>query len=185
MLRDIPRVYMMVFGSMVGFMMLFTWYMNTFDRDTDTLQLNDVVLATAVSEIDQTSRVYEGALLLAPTFESATWKRLEEQYPKGSDVQFDYLFDDKDTRFTNVEPKTSSPTYAIGGKRNDNGSWFSVPGPDPKRSSYMTGRPVKAVRVKVRTPRDELFFTKKFEDRSKWTYVGTVEIDAVSKQINK
>lgn len=159
---------MMVFFSMVGFLLLFTWYMNAFDRDTDTLQLNDVILTTAVSEIDQASRVYEGALLLGPTFEPVTWKRLSEQYPKESRVQFDYLFDDKDTRFTNVEPKTSSPTYIIGGAGADV--------PSAKRVSYMTGRPVKAVRVKIRKAGDNV---------TEWTYVGTVEIDAVSRQINK
>lgn len=168
MLRDIPRIYMMLFLSVIGFVALFVWYMNTFDRDTDTLQLNDVILATTVSEIDQTSRIYEGALLLAPTFEPVTWKRLEEQYPKGSKVQFDYLFDETDTRFTNVEKDTSSPTYTLGG------TGTQVPGVN--RVDYMTGRPVKAVRVKIQKAGDNV---------TDWTYVATVEVDAVSKQVKK
>lgn len=168
MLRDIPRIYGLMFVSLLGFVALFVWYMNTFDRDTDTLQLNDVILASTVSEIDQTSRIYEGALLLAPTFEAVTWKRLEEQYEKGSRVQFDYLFDNTDTRFSGVEKNTSSPTYILGGTGTEV--------PDAKRADYMTGRPVKAVRVKIQKASDKV---------TEWTYVATVEVDAASRQVKK
>lgn len=163
MLRDVPRIYGLL-ALAVLIVVGLTWYAGSiFSKDTDTLQLNDVIMTTTVSEVDQTSRIYEGVLLLADTFEVATWKRIDEQYPNGSLVQFDYLFDDKDTRFSVPNKSMSSPTYEIGGT--------GVKVPDVKRTNY-TGLPVKAVRVKVREKGDKV---------GTWTYVATVEVDAASK----
>lgn len=165
MLRDIPRIYLMFFLFILILVLLVVWYVNTFQRDGDTLQLNDAILTTAVAEVDQTSRLYEGALILADTFEPELWKRLEQSYGKGDTVQIDYVFDDKDTRFTGVKKGTvSSPSYVIGGSGADV--------PRANHVSHMLGQPIKAVRVKVHQKGDKV---------GEWTYQSTVTVDAASK----
>jgi hypothetical protein len=166
MLRDVPKIYLLMFVFLALLSLLVVWYMNTFQRDEDTLQLNDAILSAAVSEVDQMSRLYEGALLLANTFEPTVWDRLGAIYEEGSFVQFDYLFDAADNRFDNVESETvSSPTYILGGTGADS--------PRVDHVAYMTGRPVQAVRVKVR---------KKGDHVGEWTYTSTVTVDAASKK---
>lgn len=166
MLRDVPKIYLLMFMFIALLSLLAIWYTNTFQRDEDTLQLNDAVLSAAVSEVDQMSRLYEGALLLSKTFEPALWERLGVIYAEGDSVQFDYMFDTEDDRFDNVESGTvSSPTYIIGGSEAD------VPRLD--HVAYMTGRPIQAVRVKVRQKGDSV---------GEWTYTSTVAVDAASRQ---
>jgi hypothetical protein len=165
MLRDVPKIYLLMFVFLSLLSLLFVWYTNMFQRDEDTLQLNDAILSAAVSEVDQTSRLYEGALLLAETFEPAIWERLVAVYPEGSSVQFDYMFDTEDDRFDNVESGTvSSPTYIVGGTGVD------IPRAD--HVTYMTGRPVQAVRVKVKEKGDSV---------GEWTYTSTVAVDSSSR----
>lgn len=165
MLRDVPKIYVMIFFFFAIIVLLMIWYSNMFQRDEETLQLNDAILTTTVSEVDQASRLYEGALLLADTFEPVMWERLSVVYNEGDSVQFDYIFDAEDDRFDNIESETvSSPTYIIGGKGSD------VPHVD--RVAYMTGRPVQAVRVKVHEQGDKV---------GEWTYTSTVTVDAASK----
>ncbi|PAF27405.1 hypothetical protein CHH61_03540 [Shouchella clausii] len=169
MLRDIPKIYLLMFGFLMTLSLLIVWYINAFQRDADTLQLNDAILSATVSEVDQTSRLYEGALLLSETFEPTIWERLVTIYNEGDSVQFDYMFDAEDDRFDNVESDTvSSPTYIIGGKEEDI--------PQLGRVTYMTGRPVTSIRVKVHEKGDKV---------GNWTYTSTVAIDAVSKSINE
>lgn len=165
MLRDIPKIYGMLFGVAVILSLLVVWYINTFQRDGNTLQLNDAILSNAVAEVDQTSRLYEGALLLNDTFELSVFHRLEEIYQEGDSVQFDYLFDTEDDRFEGVEAGTiSSPTYIIGGKEEDK--------PQKENVTYMTGRPIEVVRVKVHKNGDKV---------GTWTHTSTVTVDAVSR----
>lgn len=165
MLRDVPKIYLLMFVFLGLLSLLVVWYTNAFQRDEDTLQLNDVILSAAVSEVDQMSRLYEGTLLLANTFEPAVWDRLGAIYEDGSFVQFDYKFDDTDNRFDNVESgSVSSPTYIIGST--------GVDAPSADHVTYMTGRPIQAVRVKVRTKGDRV---------GEWTYTSTVAVDAASK----
>lgn len=165
MLRDVPKIYLLMFVFLGLLGLLVVWYTNTFQRDEDTLHLNDAILATAVSEVDQASRLYEGAFLLSETFETKMWERLVVVYNAGDTVQFDYKFDFGDPRFTNVEKGTvSSPTYTIGG------SGSNVP--RLGHVGYMTGRPVKAIRVKVHEKGDGV---------GKWTYTSTATVDAASK----
>jgi hypothetical protein len=154
-----------MFAFLAILVLLAVWYLNMFQRDDDTLQLNDTILSTVVSEVDQTSRLYEGVLLLSESFESSVWERLEVIYSEGDQVQFDYMFDIEDDRFDSVETDTtSSPTYIIGGAEID------VPSLDD--ASYMTGRPIKAIRVKIREKDDGI---------GDWTYTATVAVDAASK----
>ncbi|WP_078598397.1 hypothetical protein [Evansella clarkii] len=166
MMRDVPKVYLLMFLSLGAMVLLVIWYLNMFQRDESTIQLNDAILSAAVSEVDQTSRLYEGALLLSETFEPTMWERLEFVYSDGDEVQFDYMFDAEDDRFDNVENHTvSSPTYIIGGTGAD------IPSVD--HVAYMTGRPVQAVRVKVREKGDGI---------GEWTYTSTVAVDAASRR---
>lgn len=165
MLRDVPKVYLYLFLFLCMLALLIFWYTNNFQHGDNNLQLNDAALSVTVSEVDQTSRIYPGALILADTFEPALFKRLNEIYTKGDTVQIDYLFDSSDTRFSNVEQeKVSSPTYIIGGSGSDV--------PSASRVSYMTGRPLKAVRVNVHKQGDKV---------GKWTYTATITVDAASK----
>lgn len=168
MLRDIPKIYIMMFGLVGALFLLVIWYTNSFSRGTDTLQLNEVILSNAVSEVDPTSRIYEGALLLADTFEESVWDSLQGKYPKGSIVQFDYLFDTEDSRFDNIESETvSSVPYRLGGTDDE------IPSADNEEQvSRYTGRPIKIIRVKVKEPEDKV---------GEWTYTATVTVDAASK----
>lgn len=165
MLRDIPRVYMMMFAFIGMLSLLVVWYASSFQRDTDVLHLNESVLSGAVSSVDPLARIYPGALLLADDFEETVWKEISASYPTGSTVVFEYVFDTTDTRFSNVEVRgTGSPPYRIGGSGTDV--------PSRLNSDYMTGRPVKAVRVKIKVPEDDV---------TAWTYVSTVRVDAASR----
>lgn len=168
MLRDIPKVYVMMFFFIAVTSLLTVWYLNSFQRGTDTLQLNEVVLSSAVSEVDPTSRIYEGTLLLADTFEESVWDRLQGKYPEGSIVQFDYLFDTEDSRFDNIESETvSSVPYRLGGTDDE------IPLADNEEQvSRYTGRPIKIIRVKVKEPEDKV---------GEWTYTATITVDAASK----
>lgn len=152
-----------MFAFVAVMSLLFLWYTKNFERGSDSSSLNEALLSSAVSDVDQTSRLYPGALLLNKTFETSVWKDIQDDYPEGSAVQFDYLFDTDDSRFTNVPKEASSPTYYIGGDKSDQ--------PQTDKVSYMTGRPVKAVRVKVREKGDSFG----------WTYTATVKVDAASK----
>lgn len=181
MLRDAPRIYGLMFGIMAIVVLIMIWYANHYERGSDTLQLNEVILSSAVSEVDPTSRIYEGALLLSNTFEETVWKSLHIEYkdedgntvikplyPEGSIVQFDYMFDTEDDRFDNVEEGTkSSRSYKIGGGEGD------VPDADNvEQASVYTGRPIKVIRVKVREAGDNV---------GDWTYTATVAVDAASR----
>lgn len=168
MLRDIPKVYVLMFLFIFGLSILVMWYMNNFQRDGDTLQLNDAILSSAIAEVDQTSRLYQGALLLADTFEPTLFERLTEIYTEGDTVQIDYMFDIEDDRFDKVEDETiSSPTYTIGGSGTDI--------PQAENMAYMMGHPVESVRVKVHEKGDRV---------GKWTYTSTITVDAASKGRN-
>lgn len=161
MLRDIPRIYLFMFAMVAVMVGLVVWYGNFFQRGSDTLQLNEVVQAASVEEIDHSSRMYQGALLLNGTFETNVWERIETVYPEGSKVQFDYVFNTDDARFNNIEDgEVSSPTYIMG---TDN--------PSPDHAGYMTGRPIEFVRIKVSEPSDNV---------GEWTYVSTVTVDAAT-----
>ena len=161
MLRDIPRIYLLIFGFVTVIFLLVAWYQENFLRDSDVLQLNEIILTHAVTEVDHASRLYEGALLLADTFEPSVWISLEKHYPEGSAVQFEYVFDTEDDRFDNVESEVVPlRTYYIGRDR-----------PNPNDTDYMTGRPIKNVRVKINEK----------GDKGDWTYVSTISVDAESR----
>ena len=165
MLRDIPRVYVLMFLFIGMLSYLVVWYVSSFQRDTDVLQLNESVLSGAVVSVDPLARIYPGALLLDASFEETVWKDIVADYPADSTVVFEYVFDTTDTRFTNVEANgTGSPPYRIGGDASEV--------PSAANAAYMTGRPVKAVRVKIKVPDDDV---------TAWTYVSTVKVDAVSR----
>lgn len=165
-LRDIPRIYVLMFGFVLIVVLIMFWYSSMFHRGGDTTGLNEAILSGAVSEVDQASRIYEGALLLANTFEPTVWTDIEAQYPEGSIVQFDYMFDTSDTRFGAVENETvSSPSYKIG-------SSVATDLPRADHVTYMIGRPIESVRVKIR---------EAGETAGEWTYVSTVTVDAASK----
>lgn len=167
MLRDIPRVYGLLLFFIILLVGLTTWYTTTFNRDTVMLGLNELVLTTAVNEVDHSSRVYEGVLFLADTFEAATMTKLEERYADGTTVQFDYKFDDSSNTITllglsasDVVP-VSSVVYTIGGAA-----------PTTTDSNKYRGLPIEAVRVKVKEPSDEV---------TDWTNVSTITVDALSR----
>lgn len=161
MLRDIPRIYMLMFGFIAIMVVLIYWYTSMFQRGTDTTVLNEAILSAAVSEVDQSSRIHEGALMLAPTFESKVWESIEANYPKGSDVKFEYLFDQEHPNFNTIERVNPSPMYVIGGAE-----------PSVDQVNHMISRPIKSVRVMVLEPGDNV---------SNWTYVSTIAIDAASR----
>lgn len=164
MLRDIPRIYMLMFGFVAVIVVLIYWYTSMFKQGADTAVLNEALLSGAVSEVDQSSRVYEGVLLLADTFEPTVFEAINGMYPEGSVVQFDYKFDTEDTRFSGVNSATrSSPEYVIGGDASMH--------PQLNEVTYMLGRPVESVRVKVHEPDDAI---------GNWTYVSTVAVDAAT-----
>lgn len=166
MLRDIPRIYMMMFGFVAIIVLMMFWYASMFHRGGDTSALNESILSSAVSEVDQASRIYEGALLLANTFEPTVWRDIETSYPEGSIVQFDYMFDVTDDRFGAIENETvSSPSYRIG-------SSVAADAPRADHVTYMIGRPIQSVRVKIREA-DEV--------AGEWTYVSTVTVDSASR----
>lgn len=165
MLRDIPRIYMMLFTFVVIIVLIMFWYASMFHRGGDTTTLNESILSGAVSEVDQASRIYEGALLLTNTFEPTVWADIEANYPEGSIVMFDYLFDATDTRFGAIQPKESSGVYIVG-------SVEPSEVPQAGDMGHMLGRPIQHVRVKIR---------EAGETSGEWTYVSTVTLDAASR----
>lgn len=164
MLRDIPRIYMLMFGFVAVIVVLIYWYTSMFKQGADTTVLNEALLSGAVSEVDQSSRVYEGVLLLANTFEPVVFESINDMYPEGSVVQFDYKFDKEDDRFSGVDSATRpSPEYVIGDD--------TARHPQSDAVTYMLGRPILSVRVKVHEPGDEI---------GNWTYVSTIAVDAAT-----
>ena len=166
MLRDVPRIYLMIFGFVAVLFLLVFWYKETFYRDSDVLQLNEIILTNAVTEVDQASRLYDykdgSVYMLSDTFEPAVWDRLERIYPEGSDVMFVYTFDSNDTRFDNVEDGAESDIYELG---TDNK-------PNPDDLHYMTGRPITNIEVRIREVGEKL---------ADWTYVSSVAVDRANK----
>lgn len=156
MLRDIPRIYLIFFGFGMTLMLTMVLYTNAFMRGGDTLALNDIALTSAVSEIDQMSRIKEGTLVLEDTFEKKAWVQLSEKYPEGSIVRFDYLFNQNNA-------KASSKEYSIGGSASQT----------PQISSAVfRDKQVKAIRVLVRDSSDHA--TAKGQG---WTYTSTIKLD--------
>lgn len=169
MLRDIPRIYLLIFGFVTVIYLLVAWYQENFLRDSDVLQLNEIILTNAVTEVDHASRLYnyqDGSVyMLDYTFESAVWERLESIYPEGSDVMFAYKFDTEDTRFLNVEEGAESSLYTIG---------ETEPVATPEAMAYMTGRPILEIEVRVREADDKIA-------GDGWTYVSSVAVDRLTK----
>lgn len=165
MLRDVPRIYLMLFSFIVILMLLVFWYKENFYRDSDVLQLNEIILTHAVTEVDQASRLYsykDGSVyMLSDTFEPAIWDRLEQVYPEGSEVMFSYTFDPNDTRFGNVEEGADSDVYELG---TDNK-------PRADETHYMTGRPILEIEVKVK---------EKGDGMAGWTYASSITVDRVN-----
>lgn len=168
MLRDLPRIYVMMFVVVIIILSLGVFAANNFWRGSDVLELNDIILTSAVSEMDQLSRLSKGTFVLKDSFETKAWETLSNKYPKDSIVQFDYLFDEDDDLHTIPENKLGSPSYKIG-------SANSIESPSLTSSVVYSGQPVKAIRLKVRRAGDDL------AGPTGWTYTGTVTLDAESK----
>lgn len=164
MLRDIPRIYMMFFSFGLVLMFALGSYTTAFIRGGDTLALNDIALTSAVSEIDQLSRIKEGTLVLEDTFEVRAWKHLTDKYPDDSVIQFDYLFDQSVGNFhgKSVPKSLSSQPYVVGSSTK----------PDERVGEHFQDRPVKAIRVKVREAGDKVT-----ANGTGWTYTSTVKLD--------
>lgn len=158
MLRDIPRIYMSVFGLLVVLAGLLVWNLGAFSRDSDILALNTMTESTVAESLDLSARAAPGAFLLTPDFEVSMWEQLTTVYPDGAFIQFDYAFDATDTRFDMSTTKASSPLYVIGTDTPD------------ASSAVFSNRSVTEVRVFVRLPGDEV---------TPWTYRSTVTIDGV------
>lgn len=167
MLRDVPRIYLMLFGFVLIIILLVFWNKENFYRDSEVLQLNEIILTNAVTEVDQASRLYnykDGSVyMLNDTFEPAVWDRLEQVYPKGSEVMFFYTFDSSDERFDNVEDGAESNIYEIGSNNK--------PTSDSGALQYMTGRPILQIEVRVREAGEKL---------ADWTYVSSVTVDRMN-----
>lgn len=159
MLRDIPKIYLIFLAFGIGMMISIVSYTKAFVRGGDTLALNDIVLTSAVSEVGQKSRLAEGTLILEDTFEEKSWVQIEDKYAKGSEVEFDYLFDDVDANGN--YPQSTSDTYTVGGSK--------IP---KKNAIVFADRPVKAIRIKVRESGDNVTANK-----VGWTYTSTVKLD--------
>ena len=169
MLRDVPRIYLMILAFVVVIFLLVFWYRENFYRDSDVLHLNELILTSTITEVDQTSRIHEGVLMLSDTFETKVWESLESAYDEGSKVMFDYKFDISDTRFTNVtdEQISTGPYYIGSGDVNDIPQAGNL-----GNAEYYTKRPVQAVRVKVKDVNDAF---------GEWTYIGSVRVDIASR----
>lgn len=160
MIQSIPRMYATWFLGALIAGALVVWYLNTYQRDDITLQINDAIAANTISEYDQTTRMYPGALLLNETFEHAVYVRLSDFLSNGDTIQFDYRYDTKDARFTTVPGKSSSSRiFTIGGTA-----------PNPTSIETYVRQPLLAVRVKVH---------KKADRVADWTYSGTMTLDSV------
>lgn len=151
---------MLLFSFFIVLMFTLVSYTSDFIRGGDSLALNDIALTSAVSEIDQMSRLNEGTLILEDSFEEKAWSDIAEKYPDGSEVQFDYYFDQDRGDFEGVPEKLSSELYEIANKT-------------PRDSSAVfIGKPVKAIRVKIRDAGDKVT-----SDGKGWTYTSTIKLD--------
>lgn len=155
MLRDIPRVYLLVIFLAVGLVLLLQSSLGAYSRDQSMLVLNEVVGTHVIAHADRSARVYEGAYLLDGAFEAAVVDELLQALPAGSHVRFDYRFDAAHPDFSGVPSYDSSPVYAVVGE---------VVG-----SAHYADRPVTAVRVFARLPGESL---------AEWTYRTTYVLDS-------
>lgn len=175
MLRDVPRLYFMVFGVMVIIAVLLVWYVNMYQRESDMLVLNEAIITAAVSEVDESARLDTGVMLLAPTFESVAWDAIESEYPAGSEVQFDYMFDFSVERFAHMNGSVEFMCAPVSSENCRYSKVYVVGGedvPTPELGEQMAGLPIKYIRVKVRDASDSI--------DGVWTYVSTVKVDAIS-----
>lgn len=172
MLRDTPVIYLIFVVFAIVLMILSVSYINGFIRGGDTLTLNDIILTSAVSEIDELSRINEGTLVLEDTFEEKAWEELSERYPKNSEVKFDYYFEDEDSNWNavpnNIPRKESSDIYTVGGADTPS-----------KNNIVFADTPVKAIRIRVRKTGDKVVGDVASADTSDWTYTATVKLDVV------
>lgn len=172
MLRDVPRIYLIFVAFAMALMILLVSYINGFIRGGDTLTLNDIILTSAVSEIDELSRINTGTLVLEDTFEEKAWKELSKRYPKDSEVKFDYYFEDEDNSWkavaNGIPRKKSSKLYTVGGSVTPN-----------KSDTAFSDTPVKAIRIRVRKTGDKVVGDVASADTSDWTYTATVKLDVV------
>lgn len=140
------------------------WYTLGFEKDTEVLQLNDVVLTNAMSEMDQASRLYGyengSVFMLRDTFEEKIWQRILGVYDTGSIVQFDYVFDIDDERFEVPHEVEFSTEYVLG-----------TDSPTKADMVDVVNKPITHIRVKVKDSGDEI---------GDWTYTGTVAVDKLN-----
>lgn len=168
-LQDIPRIYGIFFIVAVILALLMVWYTGAYKTGADTTELNEVILSAAVSEADQSSRLNQGSLLLADTFEMVVWENIKNSYEDGSVVQFEYKFDQSDPYFKNAPEGASSMEYVL---PNVGPLPVTYTNGIPSARSYMVGKPIEHVRVKIRDKEDPI---------GQWTYVSTVTVDAVTR----
>lgn len=162
MLRDTPKIYMMFFALVLGIAMITLNYSNNFNKGASSLQLNEVILSSAVENMDYQSRMHQGAMLLTAGFEDSVWGRIVNHYPDGFKVQFAYLFDITDARFTGTPSGVvKSPTYVVGGAS-----------PLTQTKTHMLGFPVRALKLYIKDPND---------NATEWTYTATIKVDAQSR----
>lgn len=159
MLRDIPKVMFLLILIMFITAFSLIWYVTSFDTDAKSLDLTETVLSTALSETDPTSRMYEGVYMVNDTFEQSVVNSLRDNRMKGATIRFDYMFDEADSRFSNVPEFLSTKKYTIGGSE-----------PNIKDMKDITGKPVTAIRVRIDTDGNE-----------RWTHTATVDVDIESK----
>lgn len=168
MMRDVPKIYLIFFTFAILLMILTVSYATGFIRGGDTLSLNDIVLTSAVSEIDEMSRLKKGTLVLKDTFETKAWEGLVEKYPEGSKLEFVYLFDNDDDFYNKPVPEQAkSDLYEIGGSQ--------IP---EESSTVFKDLPVKAVRLRVKKAGDKAI--EDMENGPEWTYTSTIKLDVAN-----
>lgn len=142
-----------MFAFVMVLALLSYFYVTNFYQGEQTLDLNEFVLTSAVSEVDQIARLYEGSFLLSDNFEPRLWERFEKEYPENSEIRVEYDYDTEDDRFGDI-PDGDSSTYFVG------------EGVDIQ--AEYTGKPIKDITVRVKKAGDRV---------GNWTYVSTITVD--------
>lgn len=160
MLRDIPKTMFLLIVFMFAFALSIIWFTTSFNKDSQSLDLTETVLSSALSEMDQTSRMYDGVYMVNDSFEVVVVESLDGSFGMdNATIEFDYMFDTEDSRFNNLPEFASTGDYKIGSKN-----------PKPENMSAIIGKPVTAIRVRIDT-----------DGGNRWTHTATVDVDIESK----
>ncbi len=174
----------MVFGAIMSIGTI--WFVTDINEDSTVTTLNETLRATAISEVDLSSRVDPGHVYINQDghaniidnadaddydFESEMLTRIAEKIDSGSIVRFDYAPIEE-------QPEIIASAYEYTVSDDGVGTWSVWDGVVDDIEPISVGESLEGIRVRIRRASDSS--TARISDQRDsdyWSYQSTVEVN--------